>query len=100
MWKYCRYMDIPETLAYKTQFRGSGRVVKYGSDLLRRPIGLPCSWVRRYGRNATIRWWICATSRMSDQSEGMRETMRRAAEAAPLHEDYIAQHCHSDVVHG
>ena len=38
LWRYCRNMDIPDTLAYKIrQFRNSGRVVKYGGDLFAAP---------------------------------------------------------------
>src|SRR5665213_1580426 len=41
LWRYCRGMDIPEALAYKMrQFRNSGRIVRYGSDLF-----APSNWI-------------------------------------------------------
>ena len=102
LWNYCGNMAIPETLAYKmTQFRNSGRVAKYGGDLFATP-----NWVAvLMGQEI----WPERYDTLTDQRdvadvraglEGIRKTIRRAAEAAPLHEDYIAQHCHSDVVGG
>ena len=102
LWNYCANMDIPETLAYKlSQFRNSGRVVKYGGDLFATPNWVAVLmgqeiWPERYDTLADQR--DVADVRAS--LEVIRKTIRRAAEAAPLHEDYIAQHCHSDVAHG
>ena len=95
LWRYCGNMDIPEALAYKIrQFAGSGRVVKYGSDLFASPNWIAVFmgqeiWPERYDTLVDQR--DVATLRAN--LERMRETLHRAAEAAPLHETYLAQHC-------
>ena len=54
LWRYCRSMSIPEPLSYKiSQFRDSGRVVRYGSDLFATTSWLAVFmgqdiWPRRY----------------------------------------------------
>jgi tryptophan 7-halogenase len=102
LWDYCGNMDIPETLAYKlSQFRNSGRVVKYGGDLFATP-----NWVAVFMGQEI---WPEHYDRLTDQRglaevradlERIRKTIRRAAEAAPRHEEYLAQHCQNDVSYG
>ncbi|MGC1522479.1 MAG: tryptophan 7-halogenase, partial [Steroidobacteraceae bacterium] len=95
LWRYCRSMDIPETLAYKIrQFTGSGRVVKYGSELFASPNWIAVFmgqevWPERYDTLVDQRDVAAVRANL----EQVRETLRRAAEAAPLHEAYIAKHC-------
>jgi tryptophan halogenase len=102
LWKYCRSMDIPETLAYKIrQFTGSGRVVKYGGDLFASPNWIAVFmgqeiWPERYDTLVDQR--DVATLRAN--LERVRETLHRAAEAAPLHETYLAEHCALDALPG
>jgi tryptophan halogenase len=95
LWQYCQGMDIPEPLGYKIrQFKNSGRVIKYGSELFAAPNWVAVLmgqeiWPERYDTLADQRGAdsVQATLRQ------VRETIRVTAEAAPLHEDYIAQHC-------
>jgi tryptophan halogenase len=95
LWKYCRSMDIPETLAYKIrQFTGSGRVVKYGSDLFASPNWIAVFmgqeiWPERYDTLVDQR----DVAALRANLERVRATLHRAAEAAPLHETYLAKHC-------
>jgi tryptophan 7-halogenase len=102
LWDYCGNMDIPEALAYKlSQFRNSGRVVKYGGDLFATPNWVAVLmgqeiWPERYDTLTDQR----AVADVRANLERIRKTIRRAAEAAPRHEEYIAMHCHSDVSYG
>jgi tryptophan 7-halogenase len=95
LWQYCGNMEIPEPLAYKIrQFRNSGRVVKYGSDLFAAPNWIAVLmgqeiWPERYDTLVDQR----GVESIQANLRQMRETIRATAQAAPLHEDYIAQHC-------
>ena len=95
LWRYCGNMDIPEALAYKIrQFAGSGRVVKYGSDLFASPNWIAVFmgqeiWPERYDTLVDQR----DVAALRANLERVRETLYRAAEAAPLHETYLATHC-------
>jgi tryptophan halogenase len=102
LWEYCGNMDIPEALAYKlAMFINSGRVVKYPGDLFAAP-----NWVAVFmGQDI----WPLRYDPLIDQREvadvranleSIRRSIRRAAEAAPRHEEYLAQRCHDDVCHG
>jgi tryptophan 7-halogenase len=102
LWDYCGNMDIPEALAYKlAMFRNSGRVVKYAGDLFAAP-----NWVAVFMGQEV---WPQHYDPLVDQRdvadvranlERIRNSIRRAAEAAPRHDEYLAQHCHDDVCHG
>jgi tryptophan 7-halogenase len=95
LWRYCRSMDIPETLAYKIrQFTDSGRVVKYGSDLFASPNWIAVFmgqeiWPERYDTLVDQRDVAAVRANLAR----VRETLHHAAEAAPLHEAYLATHC-------
>ena len=102
LWDYCGNMDIPETLAYKlSQFRNSGRVVKYGGDLF-----AASNWLAVFMGQEI---WPDRYDTLSDQRDvgelradlaRIRNRIRAAAEAAPRHEQYIAQLCRNDVSYG
>jgi tryptophan halogenase len=91
LWRYCRAMDIPDTLAYKIrQFRNSGRVVKYGGDLFATP-----NWVAVFlGQEIAPEHY----DTLVDQRDGaqvcanlqrIRAVIRRKAQGAPRHEEYL-----------
>jgi tryptophan 7-halogenase len=91
LWEYCGNMDIPEELAYKMhQFRNSGRVVKYGSDLF-----AATNWIAVFlGQEV----WPERHDPLADQRdaadtrvhlEQLRLLIRKAAQAAPRHEEYL-----------
>jgi tryptophan halogenase len=93
LWRYCRAMDIPDTLAYKIrQFRNSGRVIKYGGDLFVTP-----NWIAVFlGQEITPEHY----DTLVDQRDGaevcanlqkIRAAIRRRAEVAPRHEEYLRQ---------
>jgi tryptophan 7-halogenase len=92
LWRYCRGMDIPEALAYKMrQFRNSGRIVRYGSDLF-----APSNWIAvLMGQEV----WPQDYDPLIDQREAaqlqasmrrMRRSISEAVAAAPRHEQYLA----------
>jgi tryptophan 7-halogenase len=93
LWDYCGNMDIPETLAYKlNQFKNSGRIVKYGGDLFAAPNWIAVLlgqeiWPDRYDTLADQR----GLAEVRAHLEAMRGTIRRFAEAAPTHEDYLVR---------
>jgi tryptophan 7-halogenase len=91
LWRDCRHMDIPEPLAYKIrQFRNSGRVVRYGSDLF-----AASNWIAvLMGQEI----WPERHDPLVDQRDPaelqlhlrhVRAAIRQAAQAAPRHEDYL-----------
>jgi tryptophan halogenase len=96
LWRYCRSMNIPDALAYKIrQFKSSGRVVKYGSELFATPNWLAVFmgqdiWPGRYDTLVDQR--DAAETRANLQR--IRATILRTAEAAPRHEEYLANHGH------
>jgi tryptophan 7-halogenase len=91
LWRYCRNMDVPEPLAYKIrQFRNSGRVVRYGDELFAAP-----NWIAvLMGQQI----WPERHDPLIDRHDAaelrrhlgqVRDSIRRAAQAAPRHEDYL-----------
>jgi tryptophan halogenase len=97
LWRYCRQMSVPESLVYKmSQFVNSGRIVHFGGDLFATP-----NWLAVLMGQGI---WPAHYDPLVDQQDvesirnymgEIRATIRREAEAAPLHEDYIARHCHA-----
>jgi tryptophan 7-halogenase len=94
LWNHCRTMDIPDTLAYKIrQFRNGGRVVKYGADLFATPNWLAVFmgqeiWPQRYDTLIDQR----DIDEVRGRLEQIRATIRRTAEAAPAHAEYLRKH--------
>jgi tryptophan 7-halogenase len=95
LWKHCRNMEVPPELDYKMrQFRNSGRVIKYGSDLFAATNWIAVFlgqgvWPERYDTLADQR----DANGVRTQMQQMRQLISRAAQAAPRHEEYIAKHC-------
>jgi tryptophan halogenase len=95
LWRYCRAMPIPQTLAYKIrQFESSGRVVRYGNELFATPNWLAVLlgqeiWPRHHDALVTQR----PIEQIRANLQQIRTIIGRAAELAPRHEDYIARQC-------
>jgi tryptophan halogenase len=88
-------MSVPDTLAYKiAQFRSAGRVVPYGGDLFSKT-----SWVAVFlGQDVLPQSYDPLVDQhdaadISANMQNMRALIRRAAEATPTHEAFIAQYC-------
>jgi tryptophan 7-halogenase len=92
LWLHCRGMAIPDELDYKLrQFRSSGRIVRYGSELF-----AASNWLAvLMGQQI---WPQCYDTLMDQrETEQQRENLRRirrsiqqAVDLAPRHEDYLA----------
>jgi tryptophan halogenase len=91
LWRYCRAMPVPESLAYKIeQFRQTGRVVRYGSELFAASNWISVLlgqeiWPRHY--DPLVDQHDLAQLRATLQA--LRATISAAAEATPLHLDYL-----------
>jgi tryptophan halogenase len=95
LWNYCRTMSIPDSLAWKLeQFRGYGRINSNDTGLFKDP-----NWLAVY---LGQRVWPRSYDPLADgydgaalraQMTGMRNIIRKAAEALPSHEDFIARCC-------
>ncbi|HTD72014.1 MAG TPA: tryptophan halogenase family protein [Steroidobacteraceae bacterium] len=108
LWNDCRNMTIPDELAYKIrQFRSSGRVVKYGGDLFAATSWIAVLlgqdvWPERYDRLVDQR----DAAAMRAHLQQLRSFIGAAANAAPLHEEYLARRCQDSsvpqagIVHG
>lgn len=94
-WDYCRTMAIPETLQTKLDlFRNRSLVFRVDDELFLEP-----SWVAvLLGQGVTPSGYdpvadaIDATV-LDRAMAGMRESVRRVAEALPTHGQFIARHC-------
>ena len=93
-------MNIPDTLAHKIRhFKSSGRVVKYGGDLFATPNWLAVFmgqeiWPERYDTLVDQR----DAADMRANLQRIRAAIRRTAEAAPRHEEYLANQGHMAAV--
>lgn len=96
-WRYCKNMEIPETLQYKIDhFREGGRVVSDAGELFSNP-----SWIAVYiGQHiipkqapsiTELRPHIPAASRLAE----IRRAIEEGANAMPKHDDFIANYCSS-----
>jgi tryptophan 7-halogenase len=95
LWAYCRGMAIPEALDYKMRhFRASGRIVRYGGDLFAASNWIAVLmgqeiWPERYDTLMDQR----DAGQLQASMRRMRRAIRQAAEAAPRHEEYLADRC-------
>jgi tryptophan halogenase len=95
LWRYCAEMQIPDSLTWKLEhFRKAGRLVSDGFELFQNP-----SWLavlvgqhvmpQRYDPLADLRQGVDAVRLLA----GLRRVIGEAADAMPLHADFIAQNC-------
>jgi tryptophan halogenase len=98
LWRYCGNMDIPDALRRRINlFRSSGRVAFEDHELFVEPNWIAVFmgqeiWPERYDTLVDQREVAAVRANL----ERVRETLHRAAEAAPLHETYLARHCAHD----
>lgn len=93
LWRYCRSMEIPDTLACKLQhFRAYGRFVSQGYELFQL-----ASWLAVYVGQAvaTERYDPLVDARdvseVRRQLAGIRRVIAAAAESLPAHDEFISR---------
>ena len=94
LWKYCKHMEIPDSLTYKMeQFREAGRIVANEFELFRNP-----GWLAVLIGQGIIpkRYDPLVDMRGVDGAKllaGLRRVMEDAASAMPSHKQFIADNC-------
>jgi tryptophan halogenase len=95
LWRQCRSMEIPETLALKLRlFKARGFLVRYEWETFHDP-----SWLALYtgfdylpdGYDPLADCFSADDLRM--QLKNMRENIARTAAVTPTHAEFIARHC-------
>jgi tryptophan halogenase len=95
LWQYCRNMDIPEELGYRTSlFRGSGRVAFHDRELFVESNWLSIFigqgiWPQRYDPLADLLPFDSISAHLAQ----MRNLIRQTAEAMPTHAAFIDANC-------
>jgi len=95
LWQYCRNMDIPEELGYRSNlFRSSGRVAFHDRELFVESNWLSIFigqgiWPQRYDPLADL----LPLDSISAHLTQMRNLIRQTAEAMPTHAGFIDAHC-------
>lgn len=95
LWRECRAMSIPETLARKIDlFRSRGHVVAYAEESFEE-----ASWVTMFAGFGILpgqhdaRVDSLSADVLTRDLATIRAAIRAAAQAAPRHADFIARHC-------
>ena len=94
-WRYCRNMEVPDSLTHKLAlFAASGRVGRDPDDLFRE-----ASWVQvMLGQGIIPADYDPMADQMSEAQLGeflgsLRTIIERSVAALPTHADYLARHC-------
>lgn len=97
-WRYCRNMDIPESLAHRIKlFRETGRVFRIESELFAEN-----SWIQvMLGQGITPEQYHPVIDVMDDDEldrflAKIKENVNATVSQLPKHEAYIEQYCKSD----
>ena len=96
-WRYCRNMDVPDSVTHKQQlFASSGRVGRDADDLFRE-----ASWVQvMLGQGVTPESHDPMADSLTEAQLGeflgnVRTLIEKAVHPLPTHEQFIARHCAS-----
>ena len=97
LWRQCRSMEIPESLAYRMEhFRHYGRIVSSGYELFQPP-----SWVAVFIGQHVLPQRCDPLAEVHDAEAvrqrlaGIRRVITAAAEAMPTQAQFIARNCRS-----
>ena len=95
LWRYCRSIPLPDSLLERMDlFRSHGRILREDFELFPAQ-----SWLYvLVGQNVMPESDdplvdILAPQSVRDNLANIRDVVRQCAEAMPLHEDFIRQHC-------
>jgi len=98
LWRYCRDMSIPDSLARRLEFfRNSGRVLRYPADLFAAPNWLAVLlgqevWPQG-GDPLVLRK---DPERLRAELAQVRATIERMAQSSMPHDEYLARHCRAE----
>ncbi len=99
-WRYCKHMDVPESLSHKIElFASSGRVGRDADDLFKE-----ASWVQvMVGQGIVPIGHDPMAGGLSDPQlaeflGNVRTLVERAVGGLPTHEQYLQAHCQSDAM--
>lgn len=94
-WKYCKHMDVPDSLTRKLRlFAASGRLGRDVDDLFK-----DSSWVQvMLGQGVMPADYNPMANQLDDGQlaqfmDDVRKIIEQAVDKLPKHADYIAQHC-------
>jgi len=94
-WRYCKNMDVPDSLTHKQElFASSGRVGRDADDLFRE-----ASWVQVMLGQGVMpdghdpMAGALTDAQLSEFLKNVRTLIERAVDGLPTHEDYLRQHC-------
>jgi tryptophan halogenase len=97
-WRYCKHMDVPDSLTHKLAlFAASGRVGRDHDDLFR-----DASWVQvMLGQGIMPADYDPMADQIAPQQlteflANLRTLIARSIASLPTHEDYLRQHCPAD----
>lgn len=97
-WRYCKHMDVPESLTHKMAlFAASGRVGRDVDDLFR-----DASWVQvMLGQGITPAGYdpmadLVSPAQLAEFLANLRTITARAVASLPTHEEYLVRHCPVD----
>jgi tryptophan halogenase len=97
-WRYCKNMDVPDSLTHKLDlFAASGRVGRDADDLFR-----DASWVQvMLGQGITPADYDpmadqIGAPQLTEFLANLRTVIERSVAGLPSHEDYLARHCPAD----
>lgn len=98
-WKYCRHMDVPDTLKHKTElFRSHGRFFHKNDELFGET-----SWVQvMLGQGIQPLEYHPLVENTADEAifkmmANVKAVMHNVVDRMPTHEQYIAAHCKAAV---
>jgi tryptophan 7-halogenase len=99
-WDYCRSMEVPETLSYKTElFRRTGRVPEPSYDVFKLP-----SWLAvLLGQGIEPEAFDPMVESVTAQDaarvlSGMRTAIAQTAQAMPTHQQFIDRYCRAEPI--
>ncbi len=100
LWRYCRRMAIPDSLAHRVElFRSRGKIARFEDQLFVEP-----SWVAVFkGQGIEPRDYdrLADVLPVEEVRRSLADTRRRIAQIAerlPTHDEFIARHCKADPV--
>jgi tryptophan 7-halogenase len=94
-WRYCRTMDIPDSLRHRIElFKTTGKIFRDGYEMFNE-----LSWFEvMYGQGIKPNTYhplvnLIPKDKLQEKFAHIQQAIRHSVDIMPFHEDYIAQHC-------